>query len=783
VPIDRRSLKHPPAAADHSERWLPAVTLFLVVLAASSLTLAVANDHGSVFRTAVELVAQAGLTIGAALWFRRQQQAWMDSRVVAPCLLLLGSLTFAVEPVLRVFGTGRALEIIFLDGLRLATLGLGVASSSFRFRRMAVVLSLFLTIFSAAIARDPAVYVLAVIYALTALGWAMGVYWDELRLRLVAQSQRRPPKSWIVVCGLLVVALFLALAGREQSVLHSAWGFLPSSGGTGDDGYDPFARDGVGDGDALIAGAEDVRSFAPIEDAPFLSDDRPSLYDVFDDTYGEPFVPKSQDRSIALRPDEVIQQRCDELAEMKQAGREFSTHRRDTASAPKRPTDRDSDALLYVSGRTPLHLRLETYDLFDGRTWYPEVESDTGALLRIEQAAGRPWLRPSELSRGLEIFRGRDAHHLKVIQLDTNRIPAPLHLNGVHIDRVEAVDFFQSVPGDIIAMTREQLPPLTVIHLASRTLDPAAVVREVPTLSITAERFRSVPATFHMQQVRKLAEEWTRDVPRGWPQVEAVTQRLRADFEHDRSAVPPDDCLFSTGHFLLTSRRGPDYLFATSAALMLRSLGYSTRVVSGFYADPDKYDRRQRHTPVHRDDVHFWVEVYLSARTWATVEPTPGYEILRPPPTFWEQIVSLCGATLRFVREHATLFAGLGALGLAAFLMRYRLFDLAAMLAWSLRRRRQARAVVGDAVRLLDRRCRWAGVPRPPGVTPARWLQQVCAVEDRHAAAELREFLSLGDWAAFAPGESPQTATDPRRICWSVLKNWTYRRLRAAGAT
>ena len=38
-------------------------------------------------------------------------------------------------------------------------------------------------------------------------------------------------------------------------------------------------------------------------------------------------------------------------------------------------------------------------------------------------------------------------------------------------------------------------------------------------------------------------------------------------------------------YFLFESRRGPDYLFATSAAVLLRSLGYQTRVVSGLYAD------------------------------------------------------------------------------------------------------------------------------------------------------------------------------------------------------
>ena len=82
---------------------------------------------------------------------------------------------------------------------------------------------------------------------------------------------------------------------------------------------------------------------------------------------------------------------------------------------------------------------------------------------------------------------------------------------------------------------------------------------------------------------------------------------LRQGYAHDRSATASSGCTDVVAEFLLESRRGPDYLFASSAAVLLRSLGYPTRLVSGLYAAPGKYDPRTRHTPVTRDDVHFWV--------------------------------------------------------------------------------------------------------------------------------------------------------------------------------
>src|SRR5205085_1957064 len=79
--------------------------------------------------------------------------------------------------------------------------------------------------------------------------------------------------------------------------------------------------------------------------------------------------------------------------------------------------------------------------------------------------------------------------------------------------------------------------------------------------------------------------------------------------------------------------RGPDYQFAGAAAVLLRVLGYPTRLVSGFYAAPGRYDPQTGHTPVVQDDLHFWAEVRLPPGDWLVVEPAPGYEVLGPSPS------------------------------------------------------------------------------------------------------------------------------------------------------
>ena len=107
-----------------------------------------------------------------------------------------------------------------------------------------------------------------------------------------------------------------------------------------------------------------------------------------------------------------------------------------------------------------------------------------------------------------------------------------------------------------------------------------------------------LPSTIAIDRVRQLAKEWTKGLPRGWQQIEAIESRLREQYTLDRTVRISADSESPVAEFLLERRRGPEYLFATSAACLLRSLDYPARLVSGFYADPKNYDPRKQHTSV-----------------------------------------------------------------------------------------------------------------------------------------------------------------------------------------
>ena len=78
-------------------------------------------------------------------------------------------------------------------------------------------------------------------------------------------------------------------------------------------------------------------------------------------------------------------------------------------------------------------------------------------------------------------------------------------------------------------------------------------------------------------------------------------------------------------------RRGPDYQFATAAAVLLRSLGYRTRLVSGLYAAPGATT-----IPAHAPHLPSIAKRPRLGRgspsggTWVGIDPTPGYQIVAP---------------------------------------------------------------------------------------------------------------------------------------------------------
>ena len=777
-------------------------TMLLAILAATSLEVARTEAHGFCPAVLAGIIA-----LFATMWiFRRWLKASESSDIlgsrkpVAPFVATGGLIVATTIPLVvevacaAALGHDQPLEFYLHAWFRNLMFGLIVMPSRFGFQRLGGLASLFLLVFASSLATSVARWIIVVLYAAVGTWWLTSMYWRPLDHCLAATNSSAKPQAsrWrtcVVFAGGLPLLLTLGvlLFGGVTATM-ALNGFMPTSGGNR--WYSETARAGVNDGDALIAGKEDASSFGPVESDLFLSSDEQSLYDMFNEIYGEPQKMKKQDRAIALSS-ENRKTGEETHARSEQLRREFSAVRQKPAKSEQKPLcNRDSEALLYVAGRTPLHLRMEVFDHFDGTTWsHSEVPPVTNRL-SIRESDGLPWL-DTHLNVGRQVFSGNETHTVKTSRLKSNRIPSPLHLNAVHIAKVDRADFFGWTEDGALQMNRESIPAFTVFRMETQIAAPKLLARATVSELATAEAetmaaFVALPENESTTQVEDIAKLWAGETTRGWTQVERVVSRLQKEYELDPQAVVPADCEDAVAHFLINTKRGPDYLFASAASILLRTLGYPTRTVSGFYAAPENYDRTSRHTMVTKNDVHFWTEVYIGCGTWITVEPTPGYAILRPRRTCSELLCDSWATAIAWCCDHWLTVTIVLLVMVLAVKFRREWSDGIAVVLWHVLAIRSPQHCVATTLWLLERRACLAGYRRPAYETLSRWYAFRSAASSHSARQALFDAIALAEWRLYgnmSGHNTPPTWSNDeiRRICRQAKNTWTLRQFRQSG--
>jgi protein-glutamine gamma-glutamyltransferase len=121
-------------------------------------------------------------------------------------------------------------------------------------------------------------------------------------------------------------------------------------------------------------------------------------------------------------------------------------------------------------------------------------------------------------------------------------------------------------------------------------------------------------------RVPQLAAQITGSAKNNYDKATAIEHYLRTRFGYtlELPQTSPKDPI---ANFLFERKQGHCEYFASSMAVMLRTLGIPSRVVTGFRSD--EFNDLTGSYVIRAKDAHAWVEAYFPGYGWQTFDPTP----------------------------------------------------------------------------------------------------------------------------------------------------------------
>jgi transglutaminase-like putative cysteine protease len=143
------------------------------------------------------------------------------------------------------------------------------------------------------------------------------------------------------------------------------------------------------------------------------------------------------------------------------------------------------------------------------------------------------------------------------------------------------------------------------------------------------DRYLQLPDTTP-DRVRQLAAEIAAPYDTPYDKANAIESFLREEIEYNEKIEAPPTHRDPVDYVLFDLKQGYCDYYATSMAVMLRSLGIPSRIVSGYAQG--HYDPESEAYVVLLQDAHTWVEVFFPDYGWVEFEPTAAQPVIVRPP-------------------------------------------------------------------------------------------------------------------------------------------------------
>ena len=294
-------------------------------------------------------------------------------------------------------------------------------------------------------------------------------------------------------------------------------------------------------------------------------------------------------------------------------------------------------------GRYDLHWRGVALSNFDGTTWSSPREQfmlqrrqDNSFAVPRGNASLRSYVTASQAREHII--------HYRVLM-------EPIGTNVFFL-----APWARSVSGDYRALAADPLGAVydfDTQHAISRYEAESDIAAAAPAELRTAGR--NYPPQFLATYLRlppldprvsRLAAQITSSAGNDFDKAAAIENYLRTRFGYTLQ-LPRTAVKDPIANFLLERKQGHCEYFASSMAVMLRTLGIPSRVVNGFRSD--EFNDLTANYVVRAKDAHSWVEAYFPGYGWQTFDPTPAGA--SGTPQGWGRVALYIDAMASFWRD------------------------------------------------------------------------------------------------------------------------------------
>ena len=236
-----------------------------------------------------------------------------------------------------------------------------------------------------------------------------------------------------------------------------------------------------------------------------------------------------------------------------------------------------------------IHLRGLVYNRYTSRHWHPlrNTYSTSIPSQKIDDVAKKPIT-------------------VEYVSGESSRYFTPLHISDIAtLDGKIRADNTGLIFPDINSQPEE----------ISFRLDAKKTVKIEP----PRKNDLQVP-NYLKKAIDQLAKTWTHTKQNRSQKLFALRNRFIKDYKYSLSFTRPKD-KEPLLDFLLKNKQGHCEYFASAFALLARSLGIPTRVVTGYLVS--EYNELGQYYIVREKNAHAWAESWLPGKGWVTFDPTP----------------------------------------------------------------------------------------------------------------------------------------------------------------